>query len=255
MKTSPTIGAIAAALAKAQGEFKVVGYDSDNPHFKSKFASLAALVTATRPALTKNGIAVLQGALVPETNEGVLVGFAVETLLAHTSGEWISVPVVVPVEKPSAQGAQSALSYGRRGGYAAALGIVTDEAEDDGESASNHSQTGRPAARPAPAPKAAPAAKSAPSGGATGGGKVFPFGRNKGRLITDFTLEELASAQDWCIKTDADKFADLIKSLSDEMMYQGGKSRPTAKAETAKAGVAAGFEEMPETNTDDELPF
>jgi len=60
IRRSPEIGALIAALAKAQGEFGQATKDSANPYYSSKYADLAAVIGAVRPALSKNGIAILQ---------------------------------------------------------------------------------------------------------------------------------------------------------------------------------------------------
>ena len=41
MRTSEQVNEVAAALAKAQGEMKPALKDSENPHFRSKYADLA----------------------------------------------------------------------------------------------------------------------------------------------------------------------------------------------------------------------
>ena len=250
MKHSDTIASLAAALAKAQGEFKTIAFDADNPHFKSKFASLPATVESVRATLAKYGIAVVQGSTVPETNEGQLVGFGVETTLIHSSGEWLSTVVIVPVEKPTAQGAGSGLTYGRRYGLQAALCLVSDD--DDGETATNHPQTPRPASPAAPASRSA--SKPTPSTHKPVGksedvsDELFPFGRNKGRRLGDFTLEELASAKDWCIKTDREKFRELIGKLARQMYLTGGMTPP-------EQDEAPEPEEPQGEDLDSELPF
>ena len=159
MKSSASIASLAAALVKASGEMKAIVKDSTNPAFKSSYASLEATVDATRPVLTKHGLAVMQGAANPETDEGILKGFNVETVVIHSSGEWLSNMVYVPVEKATAQGAVSALSYGRRAGLRAVFTLA--DTDDDGETAQNHAP--RPAsANRAPSPVARPTAQ--PSG-------------------------------------------------------------------------------------------
>jgi hypothetical protein len=57
------------------------------------------------------------------------------TVLSHSSGEWISKEMSLPVTKPDAQGAGSALTYMRRYALAAVVGVV--QADDDGNAASN----------------------------------------------------------------------------------------------------------------------
>src|SRR5271170_8441208 len=60
LEHSPEINEIAAALAAAQSKFDKVVKDTDNPFFKSKYATLAAIIEATRKGLTENGIATVQ---------------------------------------------------------------------------------------------------------------------------------------------------------------------------------------------------
>ena len=136
MKHSESITKLAVALVAAQGELKAVGKDAVNPHFKNRYASLDSIIDTVRPVLARHNLAVVQGAGVPETNEhGQLVGFAVETMLIHSSGEWLSNAAVVPVVKSDAQGAGGALTYGRRYGLSALLALATED-DDDGNAAS-----------------------------------------------------------------------------------------------------------------------
>ena len=64
MNKSETIGALAASLAKAQGEFTAIAKNrlveitmKTGGKFKFKYADLDAIIEATRPALSKNGLA------------------------------------------------------------------------------------------------------------------------------------------------------------------------------------------------------
>src|SRR5258706_10071175 len=60
---SEDINELATALAKAQGEYTIAGLNRQNPYFKSKYADLASVVNAARPALTKYGLSVVQNIL------------------------------------------------------------------------------------------------------------------------------------------------------------------------------------------------
>jgi hypothetical protein len=120
---------IAAALAKAQAEMSNPAFDSNNPHFKSKFASLAAVRNAVIPVLARNGIACLQDI----KNEGAAISCT--TILAHSSGQrFVLGPLVIPATKPDAQGLGSAETYARRYALMAAAGVVGDS-DDDAEGA------------------------------------------------------------------------------------------------------------------------
>ena len=129
MNTSPTIGAIAKALAAAQREIGVAVKDATNPHFRSKYADLQAVDEACRPALSKHGIAIAQGT-------GYADGFVfVTTRLLHAdTGEWIESTLHIAPGKHDAQGVGSAITYARRFGLSA-LAAVPAGVDDDGEAA------------------------------------------------------------------------------------------------------------------------
>lgn len=134
---SPTIGAIAAALAKAHGSFKQVLKSTENPYFKSKYADLAELIDATKEGLSANGLAVIQ-------SPGEIVGNKVylTTMLVHSSGEWFRDELGMPMAKADAQGAGSAITYARRYSYGGVLSIA-GEPDDDANVATGKSEKAR----------------------------------------------------------------------------------------------------------------
>lgn len=129
MQKSETLNELAAALAKAQAEMSNPAFDATNPHFRNKYASLAAIRNATIPTLSKHGIAVVQS--LRSGDHGVVC----ETMLMHASGQWISDTLELPVSKSDAQGYGSAATYARRYALQALAGIVGDD-DDDGDAAS-----------------------------------------------------------------------------------------------------------------------
>ena len=128
MKTSENITEIASALAKAQAEINPAAFDAANPHFRSRYATLASVMQSCRAALSKNQIAVVQGTTVSDKN------VTVTTMLIHSSGQFISDDIMIPVAQSTAQAIGSALTYGRRYGLSALVGIVSEE-DDDSNSA------------------------------------------------------------------------------------------------------------------------
>lgn len=128
MTRSDSVGALAAALAKAQGAIKGAAKTSENPYFKSRYADLAAVWDACREALSANGLSVVQ------TMDSSDTAVCVETTLLHSSGEWISgSQLIKPVDdKPQSWG--SAITYARRYGLAAIVGVAPED--DDGNLAS-----------------------------------------------------------------------------------------------------------------------
>lgn len=130
MRTSDQINEIAAALAKAQGAIEGAVKGSVNPHFRSKYADLGAVWDACREHLTKQGIAVLQP--VGRDEMGQRCTF---TRLTHASGQWMEddgIPLLL--SKDDMQGLGSALTYSRRYGLMAMVGIAPED--DDGNAAS-----------------------------------------------------------------------------------------------------------------------
>lgn len=156
MTRSESIAHIAPALVAAQAAFPSIVKDGKNPAFRSRYATLDGIMAAVRPALAANGLAVVQGAIHPETDGGKLVGLAVESVLVHTSGEWMATMVPVPVTKSDAHGLGSALSYGRRYGISALLALTTDE-DDDGNAATRPPQRQEPRQERHAAPPPPPA--------------------------------------------------------------------------------------------------
>lgn len=115
------------ALAAAQAQMGPALKDTVNPHFKTRYADLASVMAACIPALTANGIAVLQP---PCEIDGQRY---VKTILAHESGETVECAVPLIVSKNDMQGYGSAVTYARRYGLMAMAGIAPDD--DDGNAA------------------------------------------------------------------------------------------------------------------------
>jgi hypothetical protein len=120
---------IATAFVKAQQAFGPALKTSTNPHFKSRYADLAACVEAVIDALNANGIGLVQ--VMHECNDGVIVS----TTFIHESGEIIDCGKLhVPSIKHDPQGYGSALTYARRYSLMAACGIAPED--DDGNAGS-----------------------------------------------------------------------------------------------------------------------
>jgi hypothetical protein len=124
---------LATAFANAQKEIANPKFDSTNPHFKSKFASLAAVRNAIIPVFAKHGLSVIQDLQTTER------GISCLTILLHSSGERLDVgPLVMPAMKPDAMSYGSAATYARRYSLLALAGVAGEdpESEDDGVIAS-----------------------------------------------------------------------------------------------------------------------
>jgi hypothetical protein len=153
LRTSPTIGAIAAALARAQAAYVPVRKDKtarietkSGGSFSYDYVDLASLQAAIRPALTTNEIAYTQAVRV---RAHVVT---VETVLLHASGEWLSAELDLAIaDMGDARAVGSSVTYARRFGLAALAGIAPADEDDDGAAAAaTPPKTRRSSARPEP---------------------------------------------------------------------------------------------------------
>jgi len=120
---------LSAAMAKAFASIEGAIKGTTNPAFRSKYADLAAVVDAVKPALADNGLWFLQ---VTHPNER---GVCVETVIYHASGQSVSCgQLFMPASKQDAQGYGSALTYARRYSLMAAFGVPAED--DDGNAGS-----------------------------------------------------------------------------------------------------------------------
>ncbi|BBC01165.1 MULTISPECIES: ERF family protein [Bradyrhizobium] len=160
-RSSESIGAIAAALARAQAELtnpeKTLTATIRSPFPREepqtfRYASLASGLDIVRKTLSRQEIATVQ-----TTRLEVATGqIHLTTLLAHSSGEWISsdLPVCAAKDTEAPHRMGAALTYARRYALFALVGIA---GEDDLDAP--HAMAGPPAAAPQalPDPKAKPA--------------------------------------------------------------------------------------------------
>lgn len=135
-RRSDTIGALAAAMAKTQGALQPARQTKSQSAFRSggTYAGLDDAWTSARGPLAANGLSIIQMP-VESTMDGWVT---LTTLLAHSSDEWIEATFSMPVEKVSAHGYGSCLSYLRRYTLNAFIGLVStaDYENDDGNIAS-----------------------------------------------------------------------------------------------------------------------
>jgi len=135
MTRSESINELAAALAKAQGDILAAKRDAENPHFKSRYADLGSVWDAVRAALSRNGLSVVQSPRLLTSSEKVWF-LEVETTMFHSSGQFLSDVLAVPLASPTAQGIGSATTYARRYALAAFAGVAAAGEDDDGNAAS-----------------------------------------------------------------------------------------------------------------------
>ena len=210
MNQSESIAELSAALAKAQGIMEGASKDSANPFFKSKYADLASVWDACRKPLSDNGLSVVQTTeFMPEHPDIVCI----ETILCHTSGEWIKGRLALKPVKSDPQSVGSCITYLRRYSLQSIVGIAPED--DDGNAASGKNDTKKqPEATTAPPEEVPPQAN-------------VESHEDKPALITEAQRKRF-----YAIAKGADKSDDEIKSFLQDMIgSESTKDIPKAKYE------------------------
>lgn len=130
MNKTTTIEAatLSSAMALAFGEIDAATKSAANPHFRSKYADITAVIDAIKPALIAHDLFFTQ------RTEPSEKGVTVETWIGHANGEEKSLgKLFVPANKNDAQGFGSALTYARRYALVTAFGVPVED--DDGNAA------------------------------------------------------------------------------------------------------------------------
>jgi len=140
MTHSAQIDELSTALSKAQGLIEGAKQDAADPFFKSKYADLASVWDACRAALAVNGLAVIQS----PAAEGTRV--SVDTLLTHSSGQWVSGTVSVTAKEDSPQAIGSAITYLRRYALQSFVGVAPEDDDANAASAKSHTVKAAPVA-------------------------------------------------------------------------------------------------------------
>ena len=137
MERSEHINELATALAKFQGQLEQPKMNSTvkvktrtGGEYSFKYADLSECKAAARKALSDNGLSVTQ--LVEDD-------YSVNTMLMHSSGQWISSRLRMPVNTnvAEAQTIGAAITYAKRYAFCAILGIVADDDNDANEACGN----------------------------------------------------------------------------------------------------------------------
>ena len=145
MKQSDSITKLAAALVAAQAEMPEIPMDGKNPHFGSKFSTLGAVISKTRPVFAEHGLVVLQLPFGEAGNIGLT------TRIIHESGEWVEETATMQIGTGANPGQDfgKLITYLRRYSLGAAAGVYSDE-DTDNENAQKKVQGAKVTAPPAP---------------------------------------------------------------------------------------------------------
>tara|TARA_B100000683_G_scaffold277177_1_gene334251 strand:+ start:2137 stop:2805 length:669 start_codon:yes stop_codon:yes gene_type:complete len=129
--SSPEISELAEAMIQVQQTLSPALKDAENTFTNSRYATLHSVMNACRDALLEHGIWLTQYPVSVEANQ---LGLVTKIVHAET-GQWQASLLTMPLPKNDPQGYGSAMTYARRYGLSALIGIVTEN-DDDGEMAS-----------------------------------------------------------------------------------------------------------------------
>lgn len=136
MKQSNEVNEIIKALTITTGEISNPKNTAENPFFKSKYAPLGDILNMVRPILSKHGLIIIQNV---STDDRFV---SIETGIYHTSGQYIiSDKLQMSVEKATAQGQGSGITYGRRYQLSAFLNIASEDDDDANHVSSDKKET------------------------------------------------------------------------------------------------------------------
>lgn len=126
MEKSESIKEIAIALCKFSGLVEKIKKTETNPFFKSKYADLSGILDVIKEPLIECELSIVQ---MPKGKYGL------ETMIMHSSGEWMSGEYEMKPTKEDPQNAGSVITYQRRYALGAVLGLNIDK-DDDGNAGS-----------------------------------------------------------------------------------------------------------------------
>lgn len=153
-QSNSLLGFLYEALAKAQGQFPVIEKTrnvtvktKDGGNYSFDYAPLDEIIDATRPALSANGLSVMQ---LPKVDNGVV---SVTTCLAHSSGGSVEFAMSWPVaDSARIQDMGGIVTYLRRYALTGMLGVAADSDDDASGAEGTVTQRARTNGKP-PCPK------------------------------------------------------------------------------------------------------
>ena len=141
METETTNGEIIGKLAAARVGFAEIEPDRYHKHLDYHYASLGAIIAAVTPALSEQGLAVVQGVEVELADQKVKVQTEIRSADEKIDFGAVTIPIA-PIQSQSLTHATgAALTYARRYGYLAACGLDAPGAPDESESQAGNSQS------------------------------------------------------------------------------------------------------------------
>jgi len=144
MEHSEQMNELAAAMVAAQANIENAARDRKGNY--GTYATLASVIDACKHHLNAAGISFAQ--MYEPSETGTL---KLTTTLVHTSGQFISGTMTVPLPKPDPQGFGSASTYARRYALAAMVGVAPEDDDGEGAKRPQQRQQAQPRAETRPA--------------------------------------------------------------------------------------------------------
>ncbi len=204
------------SLINARRDFKPLKESAYNPFFKSRYADLKEVINSVKESLSANGLGFYQSAdPISDTKEVIItttdkngtiktetkiIGYSkITTTIFSVSGETITTtyPLIIS-DTADPQKVGSAVTYAKRYGLTAALGIASED--DDA-----NSSVSRPAAQTASA-KPTQQAKPATS--------AKPAETKPAQPVKSKTLEEIGNTEGVTVTEEDDKITVTGKTFS-----------------------------------------
>jgi hypothetical protein len=237
MQTSEQINELAAALAKAQGEFPPIPKDcvakiqtKKGGSYSFRYADLDTVLSTVRPVLSRHGLALVVDIETVRNEAGERAMLATIRLI-HSSGQWMQttgLAIAIDADAYANQPAQSsgsAATYATRYAVEALLSIRATDDQDGAEASGNHIEVQRrhPPAQPAP-----------PSGTRPGlhdslRNLLGEFGwpNERKREYSEKLLESFGSSLGECMDNPACA-VKVAEDIEAELITMSGMSRPEA---------------------------
>lgn len=129
MRTSDKIDEISQALISAQSEFTPILKNKYNKFFDSYYADLASVIEATRPALLKYGLCLVQFPFCENGRAGVI-----SKLIHGKSEQFFEDTLSLKPESDTPQKVGGTVTYARRYSAESLMGVSSED-DDDGNAA------------------------------------------------------------------------------------------------------------------------
>jgi hypothetical protein len=175
MEQSNDVAQLFAALAEAQGDIEDAEQTASATSESGDsytYAPLSAVLACIRTAFSRRGLFITQPVRVsrhvaPDAGNSY-AEVEVDTIVGHTSGQWIKETLALRLHDDSAQAIGTLISYGRRYGASAAAGIASEK-DTDGKRARTANDSSFTHAPQIPAAQTPPTAPTAEQEAATAG--------------------------------------------------------------------------------------